>query len=124
MHRVANRRTYMGGNARGTKGEIHKKELREHGAAEKQNHKNHKKCLLGTCGERRNIPTRNPKVIHRIVYSGTALKQGMHGNAHLEINEGKYRKRTVYMSADTADKQISVLVRGSYPSLILNLRTV
>ena len=60
----------------------------------------------------------------RIVYSGTGLKLGMHGNAHLEINEGKYRKRTVYMSASTADKQISVLVRGSYPSLILNLRTV
>lgn len=99
------------------------KRARCNGKAKSQKKKK-KKRLLGSCGERRNIPTRNPKVIHRIVYSGTGLKLGMHGNAHLEINEGKYRKRTAYMSASTADKQISVLVRGSYPSLILNLRTV
>ena len=82
----------MGGNARGTKGEIHKKELREHGATEKQNHKNHKNCLLGTCGERRNIPTRNPKVIHRIVYSGTALKRGNAGERALGTARGEAKQ--------------------------------
>lgn len=125
MHRVANNGAHRGGNARETNGEIYKKQLKESTVQRKSEiTKKKKKRLLGTCGERRNIPTRNPKVIHRIVYSGTGLKLGMHGNAHLEINEGKYRKRTAYMSASTADKQISVLVRGSYPSLILNLRTV
>ena len=117
-------RSIQGRKCTGNKrGDIQETTLREHGATEKRNRKK-KTRPLGTCGERRHIPTRNPKVIHRIVYSGTGLKLGMHGNAHLEINEGKYRKRTAYMSASTTDKQISVLLRGSYPSLILNLRTV